>query len=355
MARMSPGNGPGAVEAAAAVLSIAWVVVSLLWLWGDADGGGMGRLLWLAASMVPVMLIWVAVALVRSARVLRSEAADLKAALEGLRAARAAGDAPRSTSAAPDPVPLERRLDELLETQLRLEAALADLLAAQMAPADVETGFAEPRADFAGPPSAPRVAAPTTPRSAPPPAGPTGPPRRPPPSDAQPRLALVGAGHDVEDEVSLGDFLSALNFPDTMEDADGFRALRAALADPRAARVIRAAQDVLTLISEDGIYMDDLSPDRARPELWRRFAQGERGGAIADLGGVRDPASLNRTAVRMREDPVFRDVAHHFLRHFDRMLEALEPRLSDADLARLSQTRSARVFMLLGRVAGIFG
>jgi hypothetical protein len=52
---------------------------------------------------------------------------------------------------------------------------------------------------------------------------------------------------------------------------------------------------------------------------------------------------------------VFRDVAHHFLRHFDRMLEEFERNATDEDIARLVETRSARAFMLLGRVAGIFG
>ncbi|MBK5925858.1 hypothetical protein CCR87_00545, partial [Rhodobaculum claviforme] len=176
-----------------------------------------------------------------------------------------------------------------------------------------------------------------------------------PAPEGQAALALGGPGGDVATPVALADFLRALNFPDTLADAEGFRALRAALADPRAARVIRAAQDVLTLISEDGIYMDDLTPEVADPDLWRRFARGARGGPIADLGGVRDEGSLGRAATRMREDAVFRDVAHHFLRHFDRMLEALEPQLSDADILDLSETRSARAFMLLGRVTGMFG
>ena len=74
--------------------------------------------------------------------------------------------------------------------------------------------------------------------------------------------------------------------------------------------LIRASQDVLTLLSQDGIYMDDLRPDRARPEVWRRFAQGERGRAIAALGGIHDRSSLVLAAGRMKKDPVFRDAAH---------------------------------------------
>ena len=120
------------------------------------------------------------------------------------------------------------------------------------------------------------------------------------------------------------------------------------------AKLIRSAQDVLTLLSQEGIFMDDLKPDRARPELWRSFAQGERGRAISGLGGIRDRSSLALTAGRMREDPVFRDAAHHFLRTFDKTFSDFEKNASDAELIELADTRTARAFMLFGRVAGVF-
>ena len=111
---------------------------------------------------------------------------------------------------------------------------------------------------------------------------------------------------------------------------------------------------MLTLLAQDGIYMDDLTPDRARPDLWRRFAAGERGRTVAGLGGIRDRSCLALTGQRMREDPVFRDAAHHFLRSFDRAFAAVEPRAADEDIQALSDTRTARAFMLVGRVAGTF-
>lgn len=148
--------------------------------------------------------------------------------------------------------------------------------------------------------------------------------------------------------------IRALQFPETAEDTEGFRALRRALRDHRAGQLLQAAQDILTLLSQEGLYMDDLPPDRARPELWRRFAQGERGGAVAALGGIRDRSALAMAGGRMREDPVFRDAAHHFLRRFDRMLADMEPTASDAQIAGMTDTRTARAFILLGRVMGIF-
>ena len=172
--------------------------------------------------------------------------------------------------------------------------------------------------------------------------------------DEQPGLALGTPAEDLRPPLSVTDFIRALNFPETPEDKAGFRALRLALEDRTTSKLIRAAQDVLTLLSQDGIYMDDLKPERAKPEVWRRFAQGERGRAISALGGVRDRSSLALTAGRMREDPVFRDAAHHFLRQFDRTFQEFEKNASDQDMAEFAETRTARAFMLFGRVTGTF-
>ena len=159
---------------------------------------------------------------------------------------------------------------------------------------------------------------------------------------------------ELEPPLVHEDFVRALNFPETAEDKAGFAALRRALKHRETAQLIQASQDVLTLLSQDGIYMDDLRPDMARPEIWRRFAGGERGRQIATLGGVRDRSSLALTATRMRSDPIFRDAAHHFLRKFDRMISDFAETASDAEISDLSDTRTARAFMLLGRVAGTF-
>ena len=56
----------------------------------------------------------------------------------------------------------------------------------------------------------------------------------------------------------------------------------------------------------------------------------------------------------MRQDPIFRDAVHHFLRKFDQTFQAFEKSASDADISAVSETRTARAFMLLGRVSGTF-
>ena len=176
-----------------------------------------------------------------------------------------------------------------------------------------------------------------------------------PPEDESQADFLAAAGSEItRSEISPTDLIRALNFPENEQDQPGFDALRLALADPRLAPLIRAAQDVLTRLAQEGIYMDDLRPDRARPEFWRAFAEGQRGQAIAPLGGIRDRSCLAITSGRMRSDPEFRASVHLFLREFDRVFANFAARADDSQISALADTRSARAFMLLGRVTGVF-
>lgn len=172
--------------------------------------------------------------------------------------------------------------------------------------------------------------------------------------DQQATFPLESDTHITDAPLPPADLIRALNFPENEEDAEGFQSLRLALSDPRVAPLIRAAQDVLTRLAQEGIYMDDLRPDRARPEFWRAFAQGTRGAMIAPLGGIRDRSCLAITAGRMRSDPEFRASAHLFLREFDRVFSAFGPEADDSQITAIADTRSARAFMLVGRVTGVF-
>lgn len=149
--------------------------------------------------------------------------------------------------------------------------------------------------------------------------------------------------------------IRALNFPDGADDTATIAAMREALKDHENSRVLRAAHDVVTLLADQQVYMDDLRPDPAGPDVWRRFAEGARGSAVAALGGIHDEAAVEVASALLRGDEIFRDAAHHFLRHFDILLTRLLPQLDDAEIEVLAESRSARAFMLVGRVAGIFG
>lgn len=316
------------MEIAGAALSLIWVVLILVYVLMTPPGNDaqtLGLVMTLLMVFLPVALIWVVVITLRSVRELRSEAARLQASVDAMRASyvQAQAQAPQAGGMKPS---VERKIDEIAAVTRQAETVLATFTSRRDATLTV--------------PSADRKAVLVTPQ--------------PEPSAEQAALALGTPPDDARPPVSVADFIRALQFPESPEDKDGFRALRLALEDRTVAKLIRAAQDVLTLLSQDGIYMDDLKPDLSRPDLWRRFAAGERGRSIAGLGGIRDRTSLALTAGRMKADPVFRDAAHHFLRSFDKTVAAFEPNATDAELANLGDTRTARAFMLLGRVTGTF-
>lgn len=303
------GLGPG--EAFALGLAALWALVVLVYLavaaGPDTGPDPLRRMMAVLVIVLPAGLVWLGVAMRRSARAIEAQGEALQGALDQFRKTEAqraqssiVGLRPAGSGSLPGAMPVA-------------------------APGRVGTrAFASPAPEpdeargEAGEP-APELFAEPAPE--------------PPP---------------------LETFIRALHFPETAEDEAGFDALRRALRHPPSAKVIQAAQDMLTLLSQDGIYMDDLIPDRAKPDVWRRFARGERGRAVSELGGIRDRAALALSARRMREEPIFRDTGHHFLRSFDQTLARIEPEATDAEIARMSETRSARAFMLVGRVTGMF-
>lgn len=324
-ARPLPGSRLSGVERIALALTLVWFALVLVFFLLIPDSGSGFDALSLTMALVgiflPVAMIWVAAVTARTAREMRAEAQDLKRSVEAMRSAWVSQQTVRSGQT------VERKLDEIAAAARQAESAIVT--------------FTSRRDAQATQPSADRKAALAAPRPA-------------PPGEDQPALALGTPAEDLRAPVSVADFILALNFPDSPDDREGFRALRRALEDRTMAKLIRAAQDVLNLLAQDGIYMDDLKPDRARPELWRRFARGERGREVAALGGVRDRSSLALTSGRMRGDTIFRDAAHHFLRQFDKTFTEFEKNATDQDVIDLADTRTARAFMLLGRVTGTF-
>jgi len=327
--RRAEGSRITATEVFAGLLSLLWLgaVVTYFTLSENvgANGGDpasrYGLMLTLFVVFLPIALIWVAAVTARTIRALRDEAQRLQVSVEAMRLAYVQGQ--QAAAAAATKPSVERKLDEIAAAQRQTETAIATFSSRRDA--------AAPRPLMSSPPPASAAV-----------------------RDEQPALALGTPPEDMRAPLSLEEYIRALNFPDSGEDKEGFRCLRLALEDREVSRLVRAAQDVLTLLAQDGIYMDDLRPDRARPEVWRRFAAGDRGRAVAALGGIRDRSSIALTAGRMRADPVFRDAAHHFLRQFDRSFSAFEKTASDQEIAELAETRTARAFMLFGRVSGVF-
>jgi hypothetical protein len=309
-------------------IEIAAIALSAIWLLGcfvffvvmtqppAAEGqGGLRFLMTMLAVFMPVAMIWVAATAARASRVMREESQRLQAAIDAIRHAYISQQQGGGLRSEPS---VSRRLDEIAAATRKTETALAT--------------FSTRREDT------PRAAKPVV----------------TPPSADQATLALGTQSTEMAPPLELDDLIRALNFPETAEDEAGFAALRRAMKDRSAAQLIQASQDILTLLSQDGIYMDDLNPDRARPEIWRMFGQGARGRPVAALGGIRDRSSLALTAGRMKQDPIFRDAAHLFLRRFDRLFAEFEKVATDSEISAMADTRTARAFMLLGRVAGTF-
>ena len=314
-------GGISNIELIAAALSAVWLLGSAIFFLmlpsdqqPDTGGAGLRFLMTILAIFMPVGMIWVAATAARASRVMREESKRLQAAIDAIRQAYIAQQQGQNLGA---DATVARKLDEIAAAARKTESTLATFQSRR----DASTRLA---------------------------------PLKPAVVDDQPALALGTSAADMTPPLSHEDFIRALNFPETAEDTEGFSALRKALKDRNASQLVQASQDVLTLLSQDGIYMDDLRPDRARPEIWRQFAQGARGRPIAALGGIRDRSSLALTSARMKQDPIFRDAAHHFLRRFDRAFAAFEAEASDADISALTDTRTVRAFMLLGRVAGTF-
>ncbi|SIQ16700.1 hypothetical protein SAMN05421641_104122 [Paracoccus thiocyanatus] len=280
-----------------AVASLAWLAVIGLWaLFGSAgeEAGAAGWLLWLVGAAMPLALVWLAVWSARGLLALRQEAEELRAILARMQ------DQP-GQAAPVEPAP-------------------------------------EPRPAAAPASSARRSPVPPAPRPS-----------------ADTRQAMLELDAPAAARLTPAELFHALNFPDGPEDYEAIRCLRLALADPGMARLIRAAQDVVTLLAGQGVYMDELAMAAADPVLWHRFATGARGGSVAELAVIRDEPALASAAALLRGDEVFRDVAHHFLRHFDRLLSR---QAQDGDpqlLAALAETRSGRAFMLLAQATGMLG
>ncbi len=314
----------------AAVLSLVWVaIVAGFWLVigissNDANPGfnPMTFVMTMVSILLPIGLIWVASAGAKTAKVMREEASRLQSSIDAMRHAYVTQQQTAGQNVKPS---LEKALVEIAESQKQTESAIAT--------------FASRREGAPEPPSTSRaaLARKETDKHA-----------------GQASLELGTPASTLQDPISIAEFIRAMNFPENESDTEGFRTLRRALDDRDIAKMIRASQDILTLLSQDGIYMDDLRPDRPRSETWRRFAKGDRGPAVAGLGGIRDRSCLALAGGRMKQDPVFRDAAHHFLRQFDTVLADFEANATDQELADMGETRTARAFMLLGRVAGTF-
>ena len=322
-----PANS-GAETRIALAITIFWLLACALYILGvpgaleQASSNVLTLMITFMVMFFPVIVIWTVAYVSNSVRTIRAETNVLKATMLQIKdvvAERPEGDDSR----------MQEQLDEIAALTQQTDSRLTELAAKTMAekdevvPARTNTAALSEKAE-----EEPDVSQSSLPLQTP-----DGPERMP---------------------ITVAEFIKALNFPDNAEDREGFRVLRRAFEERELGKLLQASQDVLTLLSQDGIYMDDLNPDKPLPTVWRRFAQGQRGLTVSALGGIRDRSALTLAKTRLKNDPVFRDAVHHFLRKFDQILVEFEQTAEDNELIEMSKTRTTRAFMLLGRVAGSF-
>ncbi len=265
-------------------------------------------MIFLFAALLPITLVWIGVLLLRRVAEVQRDARDLATALKRFQTGQSGNASARITPAPKGAAETNAKLAALSSQMQQVEKALVAILATKAG----ENTPAQPEAT--------------------------------PPADTAADTAL-----------NWDELLHALNFPTDEKDRDGFRALRIAMGHHATSQCLRAAEDIMNLLSQDGIYTDDLSPEIAPAALWRRFSKGTRGEEVSAVGGIHDPVAISKVRSRMRSDPIFRDAALHFQRQFDTTLREFCAHGSDPQIEKLANTRTGRTFMLLGRVSGMFG
>lgn len=326
----------GGVRTRAALATVAWTVLVGAYAIGFSGASSargtsfVDGAFFLVAWALPVLLVWLAAFLAEE--LLRQR--ELVAGLGAL--ARPLTEALEATRASLDRHPHAPRPPETdrIAAEERTAAALAQLAAGQ---AELAAMISSLKPVPAAPVRPSRPLPPPRPVRTPAPAAPSAEP--PPVAEAEPELPWE-------------DVLRAFDFPRDADDAEGFRALKAALRRRSLAQMLQAAEDVLTILSQDGVYMDDLAPPPADVAAWRRFLDGGRGEIVAAVGGVTEPEALGTARRLIKEDTVFRDTALFFLRRFDVALQEVAAGAEDGQIAALADTRSGRAFQLLARASG---
>lgn len=299
--------------------------------------------LFLLAALAPAAMIVMGAAIVRLI-------GDLRAASDRLRRSPPASveAGPAAPAAGPSAAELDRLADALRAEAAEAAKAAEDARAETAASlARLEASLADTRAALA---AAPQAAQPLA----------EGPEKTTEGVRAlahadQPALPLDVDAVAGRGGVAWSSVVRALDFPRDSNDKEGFRALRDVVKDREFAELLQAAEDVLTLLAADGLYMEDLTPNPAPAEIWRAYASGARGVEVAALAGITDDAAVASARARMRANAVFRDATLHFLRRFDRLMSRMDRELGDDPLlAAVGDTRTGRAFMLIAKVAGVF-
>lgn len=155
----------------------------------------------------------------------------------------------------------------------------------------------------------------------------------------------------AEAALSLHTVIRALSFANDDDDTEGFEAVDQAMDDERIAGILDASQRVLHRLAEIDIFMDNLTPDIATPEVWRLHAANAGDNEISMLGGIAETHVFEQVTRLLEQDPEFREQATLMMRRLNENMLHIIGAADDDQILQFARSRTVLAFILLGNVA----
>ncbi len=351
-------GGASRIRNIALVLSAIWLLVALAYAAGLLLGLGpeeTGR----PITILDIAMLFVAIlAPVSLALFGLSAAAAIARLSEEAQAARAEFAILKQAGGPRSGRGVEQDARMLLNEMQAERAALAEVLreaAARARSGDLGRARPDtPRSSAAVEPSRPASKPESVPEPAAKSVNPT--PTEPTSIDAdEPPLPLDPPPVDARPALDWNALTTAMEFPDSENDRTTIEALYKVLPDPMAARLMQSAEDVLSVLAGQAIYMDELKAAATTEEDWANYLDGARGEEASAIGSVTDEKALDGARARLKRDGVFRDAALHFLLRYDAIAKRARTETGDdAHAPRMARTRTGKAYALLARALDRF-
>ena len=155
----------------------------------------------------------------------------------------------------------------------------------------------------------------------------------------------------AESALSLSTVIRALSFANDDDDTEGFEAVDRAMDDERIAGILDASQRVLHRLAEIDIFMDNLTPDIATPEVWRLHAANAGDSEISTLGGIAETHVFEQVSGLLEQDPEFREQASLMMHRINEQMLHIIGTADDDQILQFAHSRTVLAFILLGNVA----
>ena len=150
-------------------------------------------------------------------------------------------------------------------------------------------------------------------------------------------------------QVDYPTLIRALNLPDNDEDKEGFEAFDLAAKNDLLAVMLHSSLEILYSMAGVGLYMDVLTPDLGPLNVWRDYAKGEAKGPDPTLGGAGSQMDIASAVKLLSADEDLLHKAQGFYQNVHDFLIEVIPVLSDEEVVDLAETRTLRLFLLLGQ------